>query len=779
MDLLKFQADASEQIAQRFSDYMIDPLAVRRTQLVPFYQALSAITGSGKTLILADTIELIRGRLAVEPIVLWLSKGRVVVWQTFANLSTGKYADLIGGYDVKPLLDCKPVDVEDSRRGLLLVATVGKFNQRDKEEGDRKIFRVRLNAADKSLWDTLKDRKDSFDRRRPLIVVYDEGQNLSSLQTKLLMELEPDGLIAASATMRIPDELSGTIERLRRDKQWTDADLVTSVKSSEVALSGLVKQHIMLGGYVTPMEIAINDMLAEMAVAATAAAAVNPPFQPKAIYVSNTNIIDGVTVKDDMARSFKERQARPILIWRHLVEQCGVAPETIAVYCDLKFDQKLPPPPDFNLFSNGDSDYDRFVAGNFRHIIFNLSLQEGWDDPECGFAYIDKDMGSPDQVTQIVGRVLRQPGAQHYADPILNTAHFFIRTDEKGVFEAILDDVRAKLASDTPDITITVRRDAHGSAKPYKPALKDRSVPTASIDSTDAVQPIKRIIKATHNYAAGGVNTEGGGKRIQVLQTIGAGDAATEDWVEVAHSNRVTARWIMRREVQRLFPSHGDRQRSPINLCDIEDAKFDALVEYNSPAADHIRDQARKVVEAYIDHSIIVQNAHDHPYVVPSTTYDEAKFEKFSNALHEGYSGLNKEELKFAKALDKTKRVWCRNPAQGGYGIPLLDRGATKTFYPDFLAWTDNNKTVVAIDTKGGHLITQDAGRKLFHIDKMEDGPEVVIRLVTVGIWEVSNGVYGQKSGTKGYSVWILKQGKPTPIHCETIDEAAALCVKS
>jgi type III restriction enzyme len=178
---------------------------------------------------------------------------------------------------------------------------------------------------------------------------------------------------------------------------------------------------------------------------------------------------------------FKERQARPILIWRHLVEHAGVDPASIAIYCDLRFDSKMSPPADFNLFSQGD--YDRFIAGNFRHVIFNLSLQEGWDDPECAFAYIDKDMGSPDQVTRVVGRVLRQPRAQHYPSPNLNTAHFYIRTDEKGIFEAILEDVRAKLASDTPEITLTVRRDTHGRSKPYRPALKERSVPTASIDT--------------------------------------------------------------------------------------------------------------------------------------------------------------------------------------------------------------------------------------------------------------------------------------------------------
>ncbi|MCP6669615.1 hypothetical protein NL517_29940, partial [Klebsiella pneumoniae] len=86
------------------------------------------------------------------------------------------------------------------------------------------------------------------------------------------------------------------------------------------------------------------------------------------------------------------------------------------------------------------------------------------------------------------------------------------------------------------------------------------------------------IIKATHDFSDGGVNTVGGGGRIQVLQTIGIGESATVEWAEVDHSNRVTARWILRREVQRLFPSHGDRQRSPINLCDIEDRKFDARV---------------------------------------------------------------------------------------------------------------------------------------------------------------------------------------------------------
>src|SRR5437016_6132149 len=189
MELFPFQIEAASQIANRFHSYVQDPLTITRTRSVPFYQNLSAITGSGKTLILTDAIEQIRSRLPIEPIVLWLSKGKVVVWQTFANLATGKYAHLVGGFDVKPLLDCTAADVANGDRALLLVATVAKFNQRDKEAGDRKIFRIGLDVADQSLWEMLARRRDRSGRRRPLLVVYDEGHNLSNQQTALLSEL--------------------------------------------------------------------------------------------------------------------------------------------------------------------------------------------------------------------------------------------------------------------------------------------------------------------------------------------------------------------------------------------------------------------------------------------------------------------------------------------------------------------------------------------------------------------------------------------------------------
>ena len=122
-------------------------------------------------------------------------------------------------------------------------------------------------------------------------------------------------------------------------------------------------------------------------------------------------------------------------------------------------------------------------------------------------------------------------------------------------------------------------------------------------------------------------------------------------------------------------------------------------------------------------------------------------------------SWLNGLEKEFALALDKTEKTWCRNPRHGGYEIPLLDHGNTRTFNPDFLIWV-NKRQIIAIDTKGDHLIVEDAGRKLFHIEAVGTGPKVSIRLVTEGDWTVVNGQPRKEKGYSGYTVWRLKQGK-------------------
>jgi type III restriction enzyme len=107
-----------------------------------------------------------------------------------------------------------------------------------------------------------------------------------------------------------------------------------------------------------------------------------------------------------------------------------------------------------------------------------------------------------------------------------------------------------------------------------------------------------------------------------------------------------------------------------------------------------------------------------------------------------------------------------------------LDRGGTKKFFPDFLVWVD--KKIIAIDTKGDHLITEDSGRKLFQIEQIGEGMSVLeIRLVTEGKWKVTNtGETAKEGGSTGYTVWSLKNGKLHTEHCIDIAKAAQACLK-
>lgn len=543
-----------------------------------------------------------------------------------------------------------------------------------------------------------------------------------------------------------------------------EEDFVTAVRSSQVVEAGLIKKHISLGGYVTPMETALDDLLAGMAKAERKAEEQGLPFLPKAIYVSNTNIIEGGE-KDDPALPFHERRARPILIWRHLVEQHGIDPREIAVYCQLKFALKHLKPDSFVLFDGGESDFEEFRSGGYRHIIFNLTLQEGWDDPDCYFAYIDKEMGSRLQVTQVVGRVLRQPGAEHTPVPELNTAHFYIRTDEKSIFDQVLSDVRQQVASDRSEIDLSVYR--HGAGAQTRMEVlprQEQTLPVLVVNYDAAQKPICEIIERIHDYRGDESNTAGKGGRIRVLQTVGQSEEPREEWVEIESGIRVTAREVFRREIGRLCPKAE-------KLCHLVHPKFDARIEYNSRAADSLREAARQAARAYVLHAVCYQ--HDlflRP--VPSVWVDREDSTVFQHAVHERYSGLNQLEKAMALGIDQFKWPWLRNLAKGLFEIPLMDLGATRHFNPDFVVWGPD--ALYAIDTKGKHLIHEDAVRKLFHIESVPGTRPLYVRLVTEGEWNEEM----KQTGPHGYTVWTLRHGKVQPIPCRDMHEAVEVCLR-
>nr|WP_294552939.1 hypothetical protein [uncultured Rhodopila sp.] len=373
-------------------------------------------------------------------------------------------------------------------------------------------------------------------------------------------------------------------------------------------------------------------------------------------------------------------------------------------------------------------------------------------------------MGSGVQVEQVIGRVLRQPGAEHYADPDLNTASFFIRVDDKQEFPRILKSVRAKLGAEMPDVCIEGYTDASARKRSVQLPKKPMTVPQIHIDMSEATSAMQQAMAGIIDFRHVPSATFGPGQLQRAVQGIGDGSKGAIEVLDVPHANRVTARWLVRREMRALHPE----AVKPIEF----DARFDALVEVTSQAASVLRSAAEDLVDIYLANSELTFEE-SFPYAVGTVLANPAKAKPFQNALHDSYE-LRSLEQEIAEAIDEVGVDWCRNPENGGYSIPLLEKGDTQRFFPDFLVWKDG--IVYALDPKGGHLLARDAYRKLLNIQDEKKNRRVLVRLISVGKWTEAI----QEVGKKGFTVWSMTKntGRLRAKHVATEAEAVEAALK-
>ena len=96
---------------------------------------------------------------------------------------------------------------------------------------------------------------------------------------------------------------------------------------------------------------------------------------------------------------------------------------------------------------------------------------------------------------------------------------------------------------------------------------------------------------------------------------------------------------------------------------------------------------------------------------------------------------------------------------------------SSSTYWPDFLVWVD--KAVVAIDTKGDHLLAEASVGKLFDIDTLGEPAKVVLRLISEGEAEALPSGQINRIGKHGFTVWSWKNGRLNGIHAA--DEKTAV----
>jgi type III restriction enzyme len=208
------------------------------------------------------------------------------------------------------------------------------------------------------------------------------------------------------------------------------------------------------------------------------------------------------------------------------------------------------------------------------------------------------------------------------------------------------------------------------------------------VDSEPARRRIAQIIDDFPSFFEGDANTVGEAHtttHVVNLEELSK-EAQAVEWKTDGHTNPVRLRWLTNTAIK-------SRSSRALAVVDLKGAKFDVRVQVQSKA-DKLSDKlAQEVVEAFYENSDLVYES------VKPFKFGTLRVPKnapgFANGLYDRYTGFNKFELAFAKALDCAALVWHRNPSSGGFYIPLLSEGDTSSFYPDFIVWKKVTSSVL------------------------------------------------------------------------------------
>ena len=668
---------------------------------IPFLGQLKAVTGAGKTPILADVVAGLG-----DAVVIWTSKSSAVVEQTYQNLR-GRYRPLLPASNVKVIREIpSQADWQDlltSTMGITIwVLTTASWNEAEAAKtGGHEGARLSLHrpqadwSGTDSPWKLLRTNL-----ARPLWIVSDESHNQSSVQLDLLAALRPVGFFMASATPIQNELFAKWQDALAQDQAWHElAEAgVVSVRTRDVVTAELLKTTIELFDFHSGTEENLDGVLDALKDLDQAVADEDVSVQPKAIYVVE---------KSNPAKGSTE-ESRPVTIWRYLRSK-GVEADEIAVYTDTK------------MLPEGAEHISSLtkLEPRHRHIIFNQALQEGWDDAEAYVAYFDGTTKSFTRIRQIVGRILRQPRAQHYESERLNTATVFINTPSD-TFDQVLADLQTELRlyapEDEPTATpIRVRtRKNPLPAIPPKPGHVGLGLPRRALRAPEmSAQEKKLRSRGASPWQQEFLEAAGAGQ-LSVL-SLRHEDVVRTEYLNVLRSARTPNGLYLRRKLLA-------RNRACLNAIhpdSIDGEGFEQMSCQGSLAQDELSDLAASVADYFEDRVEyeIDPDPERAQWIVGEHRPRNGELVDFHHAVHPMYSlgDFNADELLFARALDKDGRgVWMRNPSTAdiGFGIPLpIKVGDSTKFYPDFLWWLDG--ACWAIDTTGKHLLSDKVRGKL------------------------------------------------------------------
>ncbi len=703
-DLKPYQTQAANALASLIQEFPSERITRRFNPVngtpFPLLCRLLAITGAGKTPILAVTAAQLG-----SAIILWTTNRGAVISQTKANLSPGgKYADLLpDGTNIYDLSEMGPSDWTEamsSETGLtILLSTVASFNQ----DGDK--LKIHQDRNGTTHWKMLGGiGPDS--RTRPLYVFYDEGHGATANQFRRLRELGPKAFLLASAS-RLPDEFNDMLPGETPDEKSASLELRTvPVPTQEVVAAGLLKTRL----YLVDCNIAQSDAVAEA----------NQRWQALAEKFAHGS------GEIPVACFIVNGTERGIDIWEDLVK-LGVSPAQIAVHLSgaeaVMVERRGMTNGLIDTYKAKKAPEDLKAEG-YTHLIWNLTLKEGWDEPMAYVAYIDDKGRSTNDMVQKIGRFVRQPEAKPFDDPDLNSAYFYFNVSDQE-FETLLRDMQKEMTINGYEV-IAVAKGERPKTSRLVETKEEKTIPAFDVSFGDNIKRVDAILLADlMSYVPADLQADGA----VTTRVVNTKDLAEEESLRTSERRDNNASISVFNFLIGKLTSTDKRFAGRYNNKISEEAVMRQRLQFGSKA---ISDMAKRVSTVRENLNAIFRlvwkGRHGGTYTIKPfnlvspdiTNVSELLREKYrvrpyANAVHTEYNGLNAFEVQVADALDKTGLTWCRNPSLTGYGIPIAEFGAeTENFYPDFLLWTD--KEIWAIDPKGNHIKEGAVQNKLFDV---------------------------------------------------------------
>jgi type III restriction enzyme len=605
----------------------------------------------------------------------------------------------------------KWTEVTEAESGCtIIMMTVSSFNQ----SKDKSFLRIH-QGDEGSPWNQL-----AKERKRPLWVFYDEGHNATENQFARLFELRPQGFLMASASPLSPDLWILIPGEDKQAKEETfNGKRTTKVDTAEVVKAGLLKRRI----EIHDLSTAEDNVLA-------AAYKKRQSLES----VCKQGVIACYVVDRDSGATGAQHGLR---IWEKLVK-LGAEPRSIAVHlsgakkaAEL---QAVTKPTFSKLIATYDDKVgpEELKKRGFRHLIWNLSLEEGWDEPWAYVGYFHGEQNSETKVTQRIGRLIRNPFKDHEGlpelpgEPALETVYCYLNASE-GLLTDVVERLRGEMETSLADVVVIkeVKDDFPTTPVPTRQVL---SLPSLflSVRSEEMEKGLHdelfRTSMAKEDYIAKGK---------EIKQVIDLQSNKVKSHETVLSSNVPTTVGRIVYDYLEMKDWRFVRARGSVGGWLSEslwsDTSMQKPVAYTSRACEELKRRCDEFIAKLDRYMSLQSESSDENWIVPDFEMVNPdggdtekkrsyyKVHKFSNSAHLSYNGLNNDELTVARAIDALGVPWIRNKDRVGYGIPLVHpSGSSAHFYPDFIVWPlPQGERVVFLEFKGGHLLEQMKSEKM------------------------------------------------------------------